>query len=455
MLSRVDRTNQLGLVSAADGALHVLKSARWRGASEIFFSPDGKYLAFDTSVGDAEEPSDVFVMELDLSGKVPAPVREVAAVVSPSHEVLMGWSPDGTQLLFASDRGGTLGLWSQRMVAGRPEGAASSLRTQIPSEPLGVTATGTLFLRASVSEQDVVVAGVNVETGRVTEAPVSPVKQFVGTNRSPVWSPDGRSLAYVSLRGRAGTSQRAVLVIQSIDSGETRELDVPDLNYFQSPQWAPDGLSLIARGAHVNGKGGIHRIDARTGAVTTIAEPGVGVQVSPDGRRLYYRGPRNEIVERTLATSTARVVIQRDRIGLPKLSPDGTLIAAQVEDAVRQTSTLLVIPVDGSAPRELATLRTPQRDAGLSWTPDGRRLIVRSPPIGATFQGTFNTDDEAMIIPVNGGPRVTLALPGPFGNSFEPIAVHPDGRRVAWYVAGERKGAVEVLENFLPSPGTR
>ena len=448
LLSRVDRTTQLALVSAVDGSLHVLKSNRWQGAAEVFFSPDGKYLAFDSPTGDAQEPSDVYVMEVDLSGKVPAPVREVAAVVSPSHEIVMGWSPDGTQLLFSSDRGGTTGLWAQPMSGGRPQGSPRSIKSEIPGEPLGMTAAGTLLLRASVSEQDVYVAGVNLDTGKVTEAPMSPVIRYVGTNRSPAWSRDGRSLAYVSLRGRSGANQKAVLVIYSLDSQQTRELDVPDLNYFQFPQWAPDGRSLIARGAHVNGKGGIHRIDARTGAVETIAEPGVGAQVSPDGRRLYYRSFANEIMERDLATGKSRVLIKRERLGLPKLSPDGATIAVETEDVSRQVALLLVVRVTDGEPREVAKLRTPQRDGGLSWTPDGRRVVVRVPPVGTSFSGS-DTRDELQIIPIDGGAAVPLAVPGPLGNSFEGVAINPDGQRIA-YVAGERRGAVEVLENFLP-----
>jgi Tol biopolymer transport system component len=433
MIARLDRTNQLGLVSARDGSLQILKSNRWRGAAEIFFSPDGKYLAFDSPTGDAREPSDVYVLAIDGS-------RETPAVVSPSHEILMGWSPDGQQLLFASDRGGTMGLWAQPMLDGRPTGAPRMVKPDLAPEPLGVTSTGTLYLRASAGEQDLFVANVDFDTGKVIGTPVSPVQRYVGTNRTPAWSRDG-NLAYVSLRNRRGTNQQVTLVIQSLESGETRELDVPQLNYFQNPNWAPDGRTLLVRGAHVNGKGGIHRVDARTGDVRTIAEGGVGVQESADGK-LYYRSLKvetNEVVliENDLATGARRELFSAGSMTLPALSPDGGTIAVSVNDLSRQRSMLSLIPVNGDSVRELAQISFQQSDIRPAWTPDGRRIVIRKTESDGTQQ--------LWVVPVDGSPHYKIDLAGPIGNHF---AIHPDGHRLA-YLAGERKSEVWVLENFL------
>jgi Tol biopolymer transport system component len=75
IVSRSDRTLQLALVSAKNGSVTALKSTRWRGASEIFFSPDGKYLAFDSPTGDAQEPNDIYVLAVDGSRETPAVVN--------------------------------------------------------------------------------------------------------------------------------------------------------------------------------------------------------------------------------------------------------------------------------------------------------------------------------------------------------------------------------------------
>jgi Tol biopolymer transport system component len=297
-------------------------------------------------------------------------------------------------------------------------------------------------LRASASEQDLYIASVDFDTGRVTGSPVSPVDRYVGTNRSPAWSPDGKHLAYVSLRNRVGTNQKPFLLIYSLETGQTRELDVPQLNYFQLPEWEPDGRSLLARGGHVNGKDGIHRIDVLTGAAETIAGAGIGVQESADGK-LYYRTlesgtSENAFMELDLKSGAQREIFKGRRIGFPKVSPDGRTLATTIDDLSRPVSTLVLIPVDGGPRRELAHLSGPQPDAALAWTPNGRGLGVKQ-----VIEG--GKKEELWVIPIDGSAHRKIDLAGPFGDQF---AVHPDGHRFA-YLAGERKGEVWVLENFL------
>jgi hypothetical protein len=82
-LQRSDKTAQIGVLNLRDGALHVLKSIDWRLSSKLFFSPDGKYLAYDMPAAETSDQRDVFVLAVDGS-------REVSAVVHPSDDVVMG-----------------------------------------------------------------------------------------------------------------------------------------------------------------------------------------------------------------------------------------------------------------------------------------------------------------------------------------------------------------------------
>lgn len=93
---RKDRTSQLGLVSTTDGSMRVLKSVGWQGTSRLALSPDGRYTAFDLSTSDtSNDERDVFVLATDGS-------RETAVVAAPGDDRIVGWSPDGAWLLFAS-----------------------------------------------------------------------------------------------------------------------------------------------------------------------------------------------------------------------------------------------------------------------------------------------------------------------------------------------------------------
>ena len=99
------------------------------------------------------------------------------------------------------------------------------------------------------------------------------------------------------------------------------------------------------------------------------------------------------------------------------------------------------IPVSGGEPRELHTLKERTRfhgGVGLSWTPDGRHVIVGRP---------YDPEktDELWIIPATGGEPRKLDL----GFRVKHMSMHPDGQRIAFTV-GKYTSEVWVMENFLP-----
>ena len=107
-----DTSNQIGLIAVSDGELRILKSIDWRGPMKILFSPDGRYIAFDLA-GWRHARAPQIVMAADGS-------RETAVVSDPGSNTLMGWSRDG-DVLFTSDRSGTLALWSVPIAEGKPQ----------------------------------------------------------------------------------------------------------------------------------------------------------------------------------------------------------------------------------------------------------------------------------------------------------------------------------------------
>jgi Tol biopolymer transport system component len=137
---------RIGLVSTVNGELKVLKTADARVPvnAKMSFSPDGKYLAYDLTHADNSAHGDVMVMAVDGS-------RDTPVVAHPSYNALAGWSPDGKHILFFSDRTGSRGLWSQAIVEGRPEGAATLIKADAgsSSKSIGVTASGALYVLSS------------------------------------------------------------------------------------------------------------------------------------------------------------------------------------------------------------------------------------------------------------------------------------------------------------------
>jgi Tol biopolymer transport system component len=474
---REDKTAQIGLVGVQDGSLRVLKSVDWRGATRLMFSPDAKYLAYDLPVTDTENQRDVFILAVDGS-------RDVAGVVHPSNDLVMGWSPDGSRLLFASDRSGAMGLWQLPVRDGRPDGTADLIKPNVEGAPLGVTSRGALYSLVhhprfnSALSSDIQVATFDFETGRFLSRPVSPVQSFVGTNSNPSWSPDGKSLAYLSRREEATSPGTSVIAIRSVDTGQTPELR-PALNMYPPiVRWSADGRSLLTQGKDAKGRQGLFRIDAQSGAVAVIAfSPDEGEirrpAESPDGANLHYihgpqRGREFAVIGRHLVTGGESElgrseqsdksfdVIRGPNIFAPDLSPDGQWVVVRREDpaklgaseavdkAAAKSSALLLVSTRGGQPREIIRVDLPRMVSVHSWTPDSRAILatILSP----------DAAEELWRVPLDGGERRKLETNV---HGMTPFSLHPDGRQIAYALTERAKDdEVWVLENFLPAPAT-
>jgi Tol biopolymer transport system component len=472
-IRREDKTAQIGLVGVQDGSLRVLKSVDWRGASRLMFSPDGKYLAYDLPVSDTENQRDVFILAVDGS-------REVVAVVHPADDLMMGWSTDGSHLLFASDRSGAMGLWQLPVRDGRPDGTTDLIKPNVEGAPLGVTSHGALYSLVhhprfnSALNSDIQVATFDFETGRFLSRPVSPVQSFVGANSNPVWSPDGKSLAYVSRREEPTSMGATVIAIRSVAGGQTRELR-PILNLYPPiVRWSADGRSLLTQGKDTKGRQGLFRIDAQSGAVSVIAfsrdEGEIRLPAeSPDGAQLYYvhggtqRDREFAVLGRHVVTGNESElardeqsdksvdVIRGPNIFAPTLSPDGQWIVVRREGPERgeaqagQSSALLLVSTRGGQSREIIRVDLPRSVSVHSWTPDSLAILAAVvSPDGA---------EELWRVPLDGGERRKLDTNI---HGMTPFSLHPDGRQIAYALTERAKDdEIWVLENFLPMPHPR
>lgn len=475
-LKRNDKTAQISLVAVQDGSLRVLKSVEWRGSTKLFFSPDGKYLAYDLPATDTSDRRDVFILAVDGS-------RDIPAVVHPSNDVVMGWSPDGRDLLFTSDRTGSIGLWALAVIDGKPQRTPGQIKADVSGNSMGLTSKGTLYTLihhsnfTGVIRSDIHVAPFDFAKGQFLSTPVLAVQTFVGANNFPAWSPDGKYLAFLSRRGR----ENPVIGILSHDTEQLRELR-PGLNIYagQAPlRWSPDGLSLAITGTDSKGRQGIFRIDVATGEATPIALSSRGPvgegesfndpMWAPDGKRIYYRrassaGGLSVIVERDLSSGNEKEIFRRSRGAswnphwmFVDLSPDGKYLATVDNDAWPGHNTgkwnVFLIPVSGDGPKEL--MRGQSQGAGvLMWAPDSRSFFVYS------IKDASTRDREVWRVAIDGTESQKLGLNvnslGPPFNSDQQIHVHPDGRRVVFAASEPAKpDEVWALENFLPAQSAK
>jgi Tol biopolymer transport system component len=446
-----DRTGQIGVISVADGAFRGLKwipataLARASSLTTLAFSPDGRYIAFDLPV-DAQQQRDVFILAADGS-------REIPAVIHGANDAVVGWSPDGTRLLFSSDRTGSVGLWGQPFAGGKLSGSPELLKADIGAGfALGVGHGGALYFHKIVSTRDVVIATIDLRAGKLVTPPVAFTQGFATGVTNPVWSTDGKSLAYpVSCTG-------GCTAIRTIATGQVRRV-AGTLTSARGPQWSPDGRSLLVSGKDANARDGIFQVDAQTGQVTPLVRSaGLSAMAlwSPDGQKIYFNRD-GAFVERNLATGTERLLSRDTGERYGTLSPDGQSLVVAHQDAATGSATLLLVPVAGGNARTVFRVAPREglfRPGTGSWLPDSSALIV---------QKYTGSRWELWLVPITGQPARRLDIDPELwregsGQSPRPgvmqgdtgFSLSPDGRQIA-FMKGKTAAEVWALENFLPA----
>jgi eukaryotic-like serine/threonine-protein kinase len=144
----------------------------------------------------------------------------------------------------------------------------------------------------------------------------------------PVWSPDGRHLAYVSgnLPGRPG--KRMLSIAAADGTGVVRAFPCPSA-YCEPTDWSPDGRVLLVNVRDTRGWD-VWTVSAEgSGAVQPLlaeAFPERDARFSPDGRWIAYvseESGRSELSVRSVSGPPKRIVLSGDGGAQPVWRRDG------------------------------------------------------------------------------------------------------------------------------------
>jgi dipeptidyl aminopeptidase/acylaminoacyl peptidase len=121
-----------------------------------------------------------------------------------------------------------------------------------------------------------------------SRAPVNLTDANDGTDTLPTLSPDGRTLAYVSMARAGYEADRQVIMLRDLASGRTRALTAGWDRSAGSLAWAPDGRSLLITAEDVM-EAPVWRVDVATGRVVRLTGAGHAGNVSPtrDGGAIF------------------------------------------------------------------------------------------------------------------------------------------------------------------------
>ncbi len=452
-----DASTAIALVSASDGSVRVLKEFT-QGGGDARFSSDGRYVVYDMEVP-GESQRDIFILSV-------ADRRERTLIENPANDRLLGWVPGTDYVLFASDRTGTDGAWVVRVTDGRPVGPPTLVKPDLwRAWPVGFTGDGAFYYGVGVSTRGIYLATIDPATSRMLGEPTMIDPRQVGNSRRPHWSPDGRNLSYLKGNGDGPQAQR--IGIRSMETGETREIDVKQQGGCPA-RWSPDARYFLLCGYDGSGQAAVLRIDVQTGETVPLkvfANNGASYwnDWAPDGKTVYYRvdyGRESRIEALDLETGTVRTLRTADPpdwivMTWVDVSPDGRHIAfwewhGMARPEGGRTDRLLVIPTSA------AESETPARELlAVDFRPgdNSRRGYVRWSRDGRYVMYQVSAGDSARLwrVPATGGNPEPLELVLGWGNDAQ---FSPDGHRIA-FDAGESSSEIWVMQNYLPKNGTK
>jgi Tol biopolymer transport system component len=428
------------IISLQDGSVRDISQPEPGSVIWGYPSPDGRYIAYNLN-------EDIIVYDA-------ATEQNSVLVKNPAADGMIGWTPDGTGIIFVSIRSGSRDLYLLDTENGSPRGEPQILQRDL-GDPmyLYVTRDGRLFKIERKGSYDSYILLVDEQTGKLTGTPSLVDQNYPGAN-FPGWSSDGKLLYYSLNKGPVGNRSQ-VLVIRSEETGQTREITPkPKLPFWHTPILSPDGHRFAVTGADQNGKSGVFAIDSESGEVSQLVMNPVednpidpSPNWSPDGKAIFYmvRSPEKTdefiIRRKDLTTGGEKDIYRGMYIREMKISSDGTRFVYFRNDRPTKSFILGILDIQSGKELELWRFSGVDYPGGISgpiWAPDGKHVLV--------VAGSFKQGNELWRFPVTGGPGEKL-----YSNpeSTWGFVMHPSGKRIV-FTQSLINFELWVMENFLP-----
>jgi TolB protein len=443
----------------------------------------------------------LFIAAADGSGERPL-------LATPDLDYDAVWSPDGTSIVFTSERGGSADLF--RVNA---DGTGLEQVTNDPAydDQAAFSPDGKQLVFVSTRGGGTANLWILDLSNRRARA----LTTGLGGSFRPAWSPDGKWIAFSSGRaseqpfahGRWERLQVLDLYIIRPDGSDVKRITEHG-NFCGSPKWTTDSRHVVSYcmaaeqtlanrrpSPEPGGDTTLMTIDVENGAVATVPA-GAGVKMNPSplrasevgyirkdagdsGAGIYYssgrRGPRGDVRAASWSPDGTRVVFHKRISGppfsttkafsrnpeyeltlastiLPAFSPTGDRFVTNTRPSQTAIGASLLVTTTGTGRAEVIYRDKTRNVLGPQWTPSGDRIIFA---VG-TFNAFFNGFHGLFLKPedrAEGGAQV--AIVNADGTGFREVtsgpnnnafpSLAPDGERFVFRTFGPEGDGLRIM----------
>lgn len=417
----------LELIPMNGGEARVVPTRGKLWKDNISYSPDGKWLAYGEPVRpQADTSRNVFVIAADGGGAETQVIEDAS---------LMGWAPDGEGILVVKKSGETGRLYLVPVANGRANGQPVDLHAPaILGGRLAVTTKGEIFYSTNNYQREGWLLRPDSAKGDWSAAeerfPIAGIGWAANAGNLR-FSPDGKQLA-AFVPGQA-------IAIRQLAENRRRSI-TPPLKDYRNIEWTPDGQHFLASATGEDGRFGIHRINAATGAAQFLCaiERGHVFVPTADGNIVFEMGS-NGLTRHDLTTCSKQELPIRN---FNNNGPGGLKLSRDRKSLL--VKTMRYIGVYDIASGTLRDIHYRKEEVGsivwaADWSADGQKILATvRPGMGAERR-------ELWTFPAAGGTPAVQAL----SVSYRGFSVSADGQNVA-AMRDYNHRQVWALENFLP-----